>query len=50
VCDASALPRQIKSAQTLNLQKRAATPLNLQKEAAIESGAPFGAVDDQLPR
>ncbi|KIJ90163.1 hypothetical protein K443DRAFT_15457 [Laccaria amethystina LaAM-08-1] len=28
----------------------AATPLNLQKEAAVEIGAPFGAVDDQLPR
>ncbi|KIJ89448.1 hypothetical protein K443DRAFT_16111 [Laccaria amethystina LaAM-08-1] len=38
------------SAQTLNLQERAATPLNLQKEAAVEIGAPFGAVDDQLPR
>ena len=50
VCDALALPRQKKSAQTLNLQKRAATPLNLQMEAAVEIGAPFGAVDDQLPR
>jgi hypothetical protein len=50
VCDALALPGQKMSAQTLNLQKRAATPLNLQKEAAVEIGAPFGAVDDQLPR
>jgi hypothetical protein len=38
------------SAQTLNLQERAATPLNLQKEAAVEIGALFGAIDDQLPR
>jgi hypothetical protein len=46
VCDAL-LPRQIKSAQTLNLQRRAATPLNLQKEAAeVEIGALFGAIDD----
>jgi hypothetical protein len=50
VCDALALPGQKMSAQTLNLQERAATPLNLQKEAAVEIGALFGAVDDQLPR
>ena len=49
MCDVPALLRQIKSAQTLNLQRKATMPLNLQKEAAIESGAPFGTVDDQLP-